>query len=225
MPAIVAHTTPHSAHHPNRHSERSRPTLSSRSLPACPGVFAGRTGRPAQRGISPRLDDACASNSREQTFPQASTTHRSNDTHRIKYLHSTYSMLYFPVFPRNPSSINASPYLRATLHIPFHRLTPLQSALTKSAPITLLESALTNPLDLKVFRIRTYRKPRGEGPKRLTTIQVAHALLPVLRRPRSQGAQQPIPDQPTRQGRLLRASTTHYSPLTAPQFHIHSLLK
>ena len=117
--------------------------------------------------------------------------------------------------------------------LPFHHLTPLQSALTESTSITLLESALTNPLDLKFFRIRTYRKPRGRGPKRLTTIQVAQALLftlslegLVLGRPRSQAAQQPTSDQSTRRS-ILRSSplTTHYSLFTAPQFPIHSLLK
>ena len=131
---MPGHPCPHhasSAHHPNRHSERSRPILSSRSLPACPGVFAGRTGRPAQRGISPRLDDASAKLQRTD-LPATRTTHRSNDTHRIRYLHSTYSMLHSPMYPRNPSSINASHNPRATLCISPHRLTPLQSALTEN---------------------------------------------------------------------------------------------
>jgi hypothetical protein len=46
-------------------------------------------------------------------------------------------------------------------HSPFtgqKPLSPIESALTQSAPITPLESALPNSLDLKSFRIRTYRK-------------------------------------------------------------------
>jgi hypothetical protein len=42
-------------------------------------------------------------------------------------------------------------------------LTPLQSALPQNAPITRLESALPNSLDLKSFRIRTCKKWWGEG--------------------------------------------------------------
>src|SRR5271154_932832 len=52
-------------------------------------------------------------------------------------------------------------------------LTSLESALTKNRPITHLESALTNSLDLKSFRIRTYEKRRGEGCKRLTSLSPA----------------------------------------------------
>jgi hypothetical protein len=39
----------------------------------------------------------------------------------------------------------------------------LESALAKNAPVTLLGSALTNPLNLNCFRIRTYEKRRGRG--------------------------------------------------------------
>jgi hypothetical protein len=42
-------------------------------------------------------------------------------------------------------------------------LSLLESALAKNAPVTLLGSALTNPLNLKCFRIRTYEKRRGRG--------------------------------------------------------------
>jgi hypothetical protein len=42
-------------------------------------------------------------------------------------------------------------------------LSPLQSALTKNVPLTPLESALTISLDLKSFRIRTYKKTGGGG--------------------------------------------------------------
>jgi hypothetical protein len=42
-------------------------------------------------------------------------------------------------------------------------LTPLESALPQNAPITPLQSALTNSLDLKSFRIRTYKKKGGRG--------------------------------------------------------------
>jgi hypothetical protein len=43
-----------------------------------------------------------------------------------------------------------------------------ESALTKNAPITRLESALPKCLNLKSFRIRTYKIRQGEGSKRLT---------------------------------------------------------
>jgi hypothetical protein len=39
----------------------------------------------------------------------------------------------------------------------------LESALAKNAPVTPLGSALTNSLNLKSFRIRTYEKWRGGG--------------------------------------------------------------
>jgi hypothetical protein len=42
-------------------------------------------------------------------------------------------------------------------------LSLLESALPKNAPVTLLGSALTNSLNLKFFRIRTYENRRGEG--------------------------------------------------------------
>ena len=45
----------------------------------------------------------------------------------------------------------------------FSALTLLESAVPKNAPVTLLESALTKSLALKPFRIRTYKKRRGEG--------------------------------------------------------------
>ncbi len=47
-------------------------------------------------------------------------------------------------------------------------LSPSESALTKNAPVTRLESALPKCLNLKSFRIRTYKIRRGEGSKRLT---------------------------------------------------------
>jgi hypothetical protein len=46
---------------------------------------------------------------------------------------------------------------------------PSESALTKKQHVTRLESALTNSLDLKVFRIRSYKKKRGEGGEWLTS--------------------------------------------------------
>jgi hypothetical protein len=49
-----------------------------------------------------------------------------------------------------------------------HNLNPLESALPRNSPITRLESALTNSLDLKSFRIRTYKKRWGEGVLLLT---------------------------------------------------------
>ena len=44
--------------------------------------------------------------------------------------------------------------------------TPLEFALTKNAPVSALERALTNSLDLKSFGIRTYKKDRGERGQR-----------------------------------------------------------
>ena len=44
-----------------------------------------------------------------------------------------------------------------------------KSALTKKQRVTRLESVLTNSLDLKVFRIRSYKKRRGEGGEWLTS--------------------------------------------------------
>jgi hypothetical protein len=50
-------------------------------------------------------------------------------------------------------------------------LSPSESALTKKALVTHLESALPKSLDLKSFRIRTYVKGWGEGAERLTRNQ------------------------------------------------------
>src|SRR6266852_5122695 len=44
------------------------------------------------------------------------------------------------------------------------RITPLEYALTKSAPTSPLECALTKSLDLKPFRFRTYKKTGGGYP-------------------------------------------------------------
>ena len=56
-----------------------------------------------------------------------------------------------------------SPRFRRSAQQPSNALTPLQSALTQNAPVTRLESALTNLEDLKPFRINTYKKGGGEG--------------------------------------------------------------
>jgi hypothetical protein len=40
---------------------------------------------------------------------------------------------------------------------------PLESALTRNLPLTLLQSILTKTLDLKSFRINTYRNTGGRG--------------------------------------------------------------
>jgi hypothetical protein len=45
----------------------------------------------------------------------------------------------------------------------FNKLTLLESALAKIPSVTRLESALANSLNLKPFRIRTYKKRWGEG--------------------------------------------------------------
>ncbi len=44
------------------------------------------------------------------------------------------------------------------------RASPLECALTKNAPASLLESALTKLLDLKSFRFHTYKKHPGGSP-------------------------------------------------------------
>src|SRR5690348_3758275 len=56
--------------------------------------------------------------------------------------------------------------------IPHPALTPLESALTKIASVTRLESALPKTLHFNPFRIRTYEK-RGEGEGQLSTRIVA----------------------------------------------------
>ena len=43
------------------------------------------------------------------------------------------------------------------------KLSLLESALAKIVSVTRLESALANSLNLKPFRIRTYKKRRGRG--------------------------------------------------------------
>ena len=50
-----------------------------------------------------------------------------------------------------------------------NELSLLESALAKIVSVTRLESALANSLNLKPFRIRTYKKRRERGGKRLTT--------------------------------------------------------
>ncbi len=55
-------------------------------------------------------------------------------------------------------------------------LSVLESALMQNAPITRLESALPNSLDLKSFGIRTYENTRGRGSERLTSLP-AYSLL------------------------------------------------
>ncbi len=56
-------------------------------------------------------------------------------------------------------------------------LSPLLSALPGFAPLTPLESALPKTQDLKSFRIRTYRKRRGEGVLLLTASAAGHVHL------------------------------------------------
>jgi hypothetical protein len=51
----------------------------------------------------------------------------------------------------------------ANSHRPFQVVNPLESALTENRRVTPLESALPESLDLKSFRIRTYKIRRGEG--------------------------------------------------------------
>ncbi len=41
-------------------------------------------------------------------------------------------------------------------------VTPLGCAVTKNAPVSALERAITNSLDLKSFGISTYKKGRGD---------------------------------------------------------------
>jgi hypothetical protein len=123
--------------------------------------------------------------SRKSSSHSSLAPRRSNANHTIKYLTSHQTMLYFGVYSEKSRLIasKCSPTLSPT---PDCTLTPVESALTRMSRVTGLESALTNSLDLKSFRIRTYKKPGGEGG---STLQVAQTLLSVLRRapPASRG--------------------------------------
>src|SRR5882724_6757903 len=64
----------------------------------------------------------------------------------------------------NSARYRAFPFLLDySLPTTHHLLIPLESALPKNAPVTRLESADPKSLDLKPFRIRTYRKGWGRG--------------------------------------------------------------
>src|SRR3989441_8214612 len=66
-------------------------------------------------------------------------------------------------------------------------LRPLQSALTKNAPVTRLGFALSESLDLKSFRIRTYKNVGGWGhPYRLSDSQRGSGMTPRHRCGRAQ---------------------------------------
>ena len=58
------------------------------------------------------------------------------------------------------STVNSQPRL---FGLPV-RPSPLECALAKNASVSLVESALTKSLDLKSFRIRTYKKHVGVSP-------------------------------------------------------------
>src|SRR6202040_4285866 len=74
-------------------------------------------------------------------------------------------MLYLLVLLE--SSIRTLPGHRwlsaANSHRPSQTVNPLESALPRNRRVTPLESALPKSLDLKSFRIRTYKKRRGRG--------------------------------------------------------------
>ena len=69
-------------------------------------------------------------------------------------------------------------------------LNPVESALPKNTPVTPVQSALPHSLDLKPFRIRTYRNRRGEGdlltrrsiPAALQALDGNQAATPIQRR-------------------------------------------
>src|SRR5882724_4620811 len=85
---------------------------------------------------------------------------------------------------------------------------PLQSALPKNARVTPLQSALPNSLDLKPFRIRTYKKRWGERGKLLTGICPAQLRVAS---PNSQNGPQTgsvLPASPTTDGRVACESST-----------------
>ena len=60
-------------------------------------------------------------------------------------------------------------------------LSPSESALPQNPSVTRLESALPKSLDLKSFRIRTYKKWRGEGGKLLTRDQRTFMIRHLFR--------------------------------------------
>src|SRR2546422_11723194 len=66
-------------------------------------------------------------------------------------------------------------------------LRPLQSALTKNAPVTRLGFALSKSLDLKSFTIRTYKNVGGLGtPTGLSDSQRGSGMTPRHRCGRAQ---------------------------------------
>src|SRR2546425_896564 len=80
-----------------------------------------------------------------------------------------------PVFPRiDPTSNPAGSAL--------NRVSRLDYALTKNAPATPLESALTKLLDLKSFRFRSYKKHRGGPPSLGSMLPCLPASLSQPRR-------------------------------------------
>jgi hypothetical protein len=78
-------------------------------------------------------------------------------------------------FSRSPIPTRPERCRRISLYL-------LESALMQIAPITHSESALTNSLDLKSFRIRTYKKDRGRGSH--PSNQKSFPLLVSLRTPK-----------------------------------------
>jgi hypothetical protein len=83
------------------------------------------------------------------------------------------------LFTRMPEGDTRSPVLSSLPNDPAcYSLTPLRSALTGNARVTPLESALPKWLDLKSFRIRTYKKGGGEGCKLLTRPATTTLLSP-----------------------------------------------
>src|SRR5271165_724476 len=66
--------------------------------------------------------------------------------------------------------------------------TPLESALTKKRPVTPLKSALTIPLSLNSFRIRTYKNTQGGGGQTVNHARPSAILSPLDQQPRKSGA-------------------------------------
>src|SRR5580700_5642225 len=88
------------------------------------------------------------------------------DQARQRRLCSSISRARERTFSDTPT--NCPPLPNYSLLTTHDSLNPLKSALAKNKRVTLLESALPNSLDLKSFRIRTYKKRWGEGVERLT---------------------------------------------------------
>src|SRR5271165_2960165 len=81
-----------------------------------------------------------------------------------------------------PSAVHRSstlPSIHGSSSTTPYPVSPVESALTRNARVTPLQSALPEWLKLKSFRIRTYEKRRGRGTVLLTSIPNSE-MLPTL---------------------------------------------